>query len=101
VSVAAIPPVGQVAPHLVDPLATASRPASPASFADMIARGVETTTAKLAAADRLVAQAAVDDSIPLHQVTYALEEARISFELMIQLRNRLIDASQQLMNMQL
>ena len=49
----------------------------------------------------LVAQFAIDDSVPLHQVTYALEQARMSFELMIQVRNRALEATQQLMNMQI
>lgn len=70
------------------------------SFAEVLSKGIETTTTKLVEADKMVAQFAVDDSIPLHQVTYALEEARLSFELMIQVRNRLLEASQQLMNMQ-
>ena len=48
-----------------------------------------------------VAQFAVDDSLPVHRVTYALEEARLSFELMLQVRNRLLEGTQQLLNMQL
>ena len=71
------------------------------SFANLLTQGIDTVNTKLARADQLVAQAAVDTSIPLHQVTFALEEARLSFELLIQVRNRLIDASQQLLNMQL
>lgn len=101
--VAAVMPVDLVAPQLADRAAAVdvARAASPVSFADMLTQGVEATDAKLAAADKLLAQAAVDDSIPLHQVTYALEQARISLELMVQVRNRLVDAGQQLMNMQL
>lgn len=71
------------------------------SFANLLTQGIDAANTKLARADQLVAQAAVDTSIPLHQVTFALEEARVSFELLIQVRNRLIDASQQLLNMQL
>lgn len=82
--------------------AVATMAAAPvASFADLLTKGIDATNTKLARADALVAQAAVDTSVPLHQVTFALEEARISFELLIQVRNRLIDASQQLLNMQL
>lgn len=103
--IAAISPIDPVATQMIGRLAAAGAPvaASPApiSFTAMLSQGVESATTKLAEADRLLSRAAVDDSIPLHQVTYALEEARISFELMIQVRNRLIDASQQLMNMQL
>lgn len=72
----------------------------PASFTDMLLDGVDAASIKLVEADRLVRQAVLDDSVPLHRVTYALEEARISLELMIQMRNRLVDAAQQIMNMQ-
>jgi flagellar hook-basal body complex protein FliE len=82
--------------------AAAAVTAPPAiSFANLLTKGIDAANTKLARADQLVAQAAVDSSIPLHQVTFALEEARISFELLIQVRNRLIDASQQLLNMQI
>lgn len=70
-------------------------------FADLLVQGIDTANIRVARADRLVAAAAVDPSLPLHQVTFALEEARISLELLVQVRNRLIDASQQLLSMQL
>ncbi len=103
-SIAAIQPIDIVAPQLVGRLSAAHAPtgtSAATSFAEMLTHGIAATNAKVAEADRLVAQAAVDSSVPLHQVTYALEQARLSFELMIQLRNRLIETSQQLMNMQL
>jgi flagellar hook-basal body complex protein FliE len=74
---------------------------SPSTFSEMITQGIEATSTKLIEADRMVAQYAVDPNMPLHDVTYALEQARLSFELMIQVRNRMLEASQQLMNMQI
>jgi flagellar hook-basal body complex protein FliE len=74
---------------------------SPSSFSEVITQGIEATNAKLVFADKITAQYAVDPNIPLHEVTYALEQARLSFELMIQVRNRMLEASQQLMNMQI
>jgi flagellar hook-basal body complex protein FliE len=71
------------------------------SFSEMLSKGIEATNSKLVEADRLVTQFAVGDPVPLHQVTYALEQARLSFELMIQVRNRALEATQQLMNMQI
>lgn len=100
-TVAAIPPIELLALQIAGPAGGVdAAPGAHGSFADLLLRGVEATSVKLADADRLIAQAAVDDAVPLHQVTYAIEQARISFELMIQVRNRLLDASQQLMNMQ-
>lgn len=102
-TVAAIPAIDLVAPQIATRSAAVEAAATirPMSFKQLLMRGVETTSAKLSEADRLLARSVVDDTIPLHQVTYALEEARISFELMILVRNRLLDASQQLTNMQL
>jgi flagellar hook-basal body complex protein FliE len=75
-------------------------PTSSASFADILQRGIATTNTKLLEAERKVTAFALDDSVPAHQVTFALEEARLSLELMIQVRNRMIDGYQQIMNMQ-
>lgn len=71
------------------------------SFGQALINGINGVSDKLANADGLVRAFALDDSIPVHQVTYALEEARLSFELMLQVRSRLLEGYQQLMNMQL
>lgn len=70
------------------------------SFEQMLRKGVEATSEKLAEANRLVTEFAIDDSIPAHQVTFALEEARLSLELMMQVRNKLVEGYQQIMGMQ-
>jgi flagellar hook-basal body complex protein FliE len=57
--------------------------------------------ARITRADEMVKRFAVDDSVPVHQVTYALEEARLSIELAMQVRTRLVEAYRDLMNMQL
>ena len=71
------------------------------SFADVLAQGLRTTETKVAHANEMVRQFAIDDSVPLHQVTYALEEARLAVELTMQIRTKLIDSYRELMNMQL
>jgi flagellar hook-basal body complex protein FliE len=70
------------------------------SFQQLLSAGLDATNTKIAEADRLVAAFAVDNDIPAHQVTFALEEARLSLEMMIQVRNRLVEGYQQIMNMQ-
>ncbi len=76
-------------------------PASGASFAQLMASGVEQVEHRIAAADTLARAFALDDSIPVHQVTFALEQAKMSLELMLQVRTRLVEGYQQIMNMQL
>ncbi len=79
----------------------ATRPQGATAFANLLTGGVEQVEQKLVEADRLAAAFAVDDSVPLHKVTYALEQARLSFELMLQVRSRLVEAYQEVSRMQL
>lgn len=76
-------------------------PAQGSGFADILAAGLRQVDAKLSTADSLVRQFALDDSVPVHKVTYALEEARLSVELAMQVRTRLVEGYRELMNMQL
>lgn len=71
------------------------------SFGRMLLDGVQGVNQQLTQADAQVAAFALDDSIPVHQVTYALEQARLSFELMLQVRSRLVESYQEIMRMQL
>lgn len=75
------------------------RPTS--SFADLLAHGVDQVDRQVLQAEGAVRAFLVDDSLPVHQVTYALEHARLSFELMMQVRTRLVEGYQELMRMQL
>ncbi|HEY9219060.1 MAG TPA: flagellar hook-basal body complex protein FliE [Phenylobacterium sp.] len=78
-----------------------SAPTQGTSFADLFASGLQRVNADVEHADAMVRAFAVDDSIPLHQVTYALEQARLSVELMMNVRSRLLEGYQELMRMQL
>ncbi|MDR3508519.1 MAG: flagellar hook-basal body complex protein FliE [Caulobacteraceae bacterium] len=81
---------------------TPSARATPgASFAQTLLSGVDQVNDKLVQADALAKAFAVDDSIPVHQVTFALEQARLSFELMLQVRSRLVESYQEFSRMQL
>ena len=70
-------------------------------FSDILASGMRHVEGKLATANELVQRFALDDSVPLHQVTFALEEARLSVELAMQVRTRLVESYRELMNMQI
>lgn len=75
--------------------------AGPVDFGSLLAQGIDRVDAKVAHADAMVAQFAIDDSVPVHQVTIALEEARLSLEFAMQVRARLVEGYKELMNMQL
>ncbi|MFI4973093.1 MAG: flagellar hook-basal body complex protein FliE [Caulobacterales bacterium] len=97
-------PIQPIAPG-VDPTALLSQPIgrapSGASFAQLMLSGVDQVNQKIIDADAMVRAFALDDSIPLHQVTFALEEAKDSFDLMMQVRSRLVEAYQEFSRMQL
>lgn len=77
------------------------RGAPPADFSSLLAQGVNAMDAKVAHADAMVSRFAIDDGLPVHQVTIALEEARLSVEFAMQVRQRLVEGYKELMNMQL
>jgi flagellar hook-basal body complex protein FliE len=83
--------------------APAAAPAAPGSvsFSQMLMNGMESVNRRVAHADAMVRAFALDDNVPLHQVTFALEEARLSVELMMQVRARLVESYQRMMEMQL
>ncbi len=90
------------------PLLTSLNPALPtvastpgSDFGQVLRAGMNALDAKLHAADDLVRRFALGEAVPMHQVTFALEEARLSMELGMQVRGRLLDGYRELMNMQI
>jgi flagellar hook-basal body complex protein FliE len=81
-------------------LASASNGAQRTTFAAALTDGVDRVGAALAKADAAIVQASIDGSQPPHQVMLAIEEARLSFQFALQVRNRLIEGYQELMRMQ-
>jgi flagellar hook-basal body complex protein FliE len=99
-TVAPILPVTSLSEATVAAAPTAAAVA-PGGFARMLLDGVDQVNQKVLDADKMVKAFALDDSIPLHQVTFALEQARLSTELMMQVRARVLESYQDLMRMQL
>jgi flagellar hook-basal body complex protein FliE len=81
--------------------ALAPQPAPTQSFGHLLLDGLQQVNRSVLKADQLTRAFAVDDSVPLHQVTFALEQARLSVELMGQVRSRLVEGYQELFRMQL
>jgi flagellar hook-basal body complex protein FliE len=60
----------------------------------------EVNTKQLAAQD-VTKQLLGGQNVPLHQAMIAVEEASVSFQLMVEVRNKLMDSYQELMRMQI
>ena len=86
--------------HVAADRAAISQPTS-AGFADLLINGLKATDAKVAKADALIEQFATGEAIPVHQVTMALEEARIAVDMATQVRSRLLETYRDFMSMQL
>ncbi|HEX4342871.1 MAG TPA: flagellar hook-basal body complex protein FliE [Verrucomicrobiae bacterium] len=70
------------------------------SFASMFGRMVEEVNAKQNVATNSVNALQSGQSVPLHQTVIAMEEASVSFQLMVEVRNRLLESYQEVMRMQ-
>ncbi len=89
---------------LHDEVPPAMRPmAAPAPglpFADIVRDGLGALDAQLKASQADLQQLALGEAPNLHAVMIRLEESRIAFQLMLQARNRVLEAYQEVMRMQ-
>jgi flagellar hook-basal body complex protein FliE len=76
----------------------AQKPAT--DFSTWLTQQVEDVNDKLVQADMQVRQLALGEDTNIHQVMIALEKARLSLELVVQVRNKVLDVYQNLMQMQ-
>jgi flagellar hook-basal body complex protein FliE len=79
--------------------ATGGAPA--AGFGDLFAKGLSEVNSQLVASQSELQGLALGDAANLHQVMIRLEETRLAFQLMVQVRNRLLEAYQDVMRMQI
>lgn len=70
-------------------------------FASMIGDGLSRVDQSLRAADGQIRSLAAGENIPLHDVMISMERARMDLMLVVEVRNRLVEAYQELTRMQL
>jgi flagellar hook-basal body complex protein FliE len=87
-------------PNVATPnLSPASGATSGSSFDGFLGNMVSEVSAKQAAAGDAV-QGVMAGNVPLHKAMIAVQEASLSFQLMVEVRNKLLDSYQELMRMQ-
>ena len=75
---------------------------SPAiDFSKSIGEGVKTLNAALNASDEVLRGVAGGEAIPLHDAMIVMTQAQLSLQFAVQVRNRLVEAYQQLFQMQI
>jgi flagellar hook-basal body complex protein FliE len=70
-------------------------------FGGLVSQGLERVNTELLGTQTDLQQLAVGQVESVHQVMIRMEEARLSFQLMMQVRNRVLEAYQDVMRMQL
>lgn len=70
------------------------------SFGTWFARELESVNQQLQLADSNVRQLAVGGTDNLHQVMLSVSKAKLQFELVLQVRNKLLEGYQEVMRMQ-
>lgn len=90
-------------PQLLEPggpMGQARAGASGNDFTNWMARKLDEVNTELSQADMQVRQLAVGSQTNVHEVMIALEKARLGLELVVQVRNKLLDAYQSVLQMQ-
>lgn len=96
----AIEAIGAVAAMPVQ-AATPTSNATGIDFATLLGDGVSKADAGMKAADQQLRALAAGQDVPVHDVMISMEEARMRLMLMVEVRNRAVEAYQELMRMQL
>ncbi len=71
------------------------------TFSEFLGRMVTEVNAKQNAAGSAVEGVLTGQNLPLHQAMIAMEEASVSFQMMVEVRNKLLESYQELMRMQI
>lgn len=90
--------IGEAAPDLLSPTSSPSQ--ASAGFDNILGNLVKEVNGKQTAAGDAVTGLLSGQKVPLHQAMIAMEEASVSFQLMVEVRNKLLDGYQELMRMQ-
>jgi len=75
------------------------QPAVSGSFSSLLDRAVQDVNAKQSAANQALQGLQSGQNVSLHQAMIASEEANVSFQLMVETRNRLLESYQEIMRM--
>lgn len=99
----ALGPASGASPLSVDPTlsSVSTGEGAPAtSFGTLVSQGMEAVNQQLVGSEIDLQRLATGDAQNLHQIMIRLEETRLSFQLFMQVRNRVLEAYQDIMKMQ-
>lgn len=77
-----------------------AKPAPRGDFAQQLNSAIESVDAAQTRRDDLVASMVRGEAVEVHEIMTAAEEAHLSFNLMLEVRNKLLEGYQEIMRMQ-
>jgi flagellar hook-basal body complex protein FliE len=96
-----IEPILAVSANLETPQVASSELRAPIDFGALVGEPLDALNTALQQADASTTAFALGDDVPVHEVMIHLEEARLAMQLAVEVRNRAVEAYQELMRMQL
>ena len=85
----------------VTPPTTTTSPEAAQSFSDLVSSGLDNVQQAQSTADNLAQQAATGDLTDLHDYMIASTQAQLATDLTITVRNKAVDAFNEIMRMQI
>ncbi len=76
-------------------------PAGSGDFSSLLGNFVSDVNAKSLDASQQVSALQSGQNVPLHQAVLSMEEASVSFQLLVEVRNKLLESYQEIMRMQI
>ena len=95
-----VDPIGFIAPLREISLEPLAQSAQRTDFSSWLAHHLSETNALQVKSDRMLQGLAAGDLDNLHHVMIALEHAKLSLQLAVQMRNKLLEVYQELLRMQ-
>lgn len=92
--------IGAVGAQLAAPAASSPESAAKSGLFDAVLEGIANVNRDMQVTQKAVEGMALGQTDNLHQVMIGLEQTRLSFELLLQVRNRVLEAYQEIMRMQ-
>jgi flagellar hook-basal body complex protein FliE len=90
-----------VSPDMGAQAVNSTQSSSPGSFSNLLGNFVGEVNAQQAAAGDSINGLLSGKNVSLHQTMISMEEANVSFQMMVEVRNKLLDSYQELMRMQI
>jgi flagellar hook-basal body complex protein FliE len=88
--------LNSMAPHSLN----RSQQTTSSGFTDMLANAISETNKSQVAADRAIEKLSSGEEKNIHAAMITMEKADISLRLMVQMRNKILEAYQEIMRMQ-